>query len=161
MPGNSVSAQISCFPWVQPINLSFCSYVGRFIHAGYHMYSFRPSESQTEGAEYTNIQPFQRISHFLPRRPSHLRPDCIFPISISSIMHAYLITPACPNAPTSSTQPAYSSPQSRQPGTLHPVLRRPINQHPFSHHTHTRSPRIHQSDQPAPPPQKTHPPYRN
>ena len=40
-------------------------------------------------------------------------------------MHAYPITPACPDAPTSSAQPAYSSPRFRPPGTPHRVSRRP------------------------------------
>jgi hypothetical protein len=35
-------------------------------------------------------------------------------------LHIHVFTQVCPNAPTSSTQPVYSSLQSLPPGTLHP-----------------------------------------
>ena len=38
----------------------------------------------------------------------------------------YTLTPTCPNAPTSSAQPAYSSPRSPPPGIPHREWHRPI-----------------------------------
>ena len=43
-------------------------------------------------------------------------------------------TPVCPDVPTSSTRPAYLSPQSRRLETLHQGSRTPISYQPKSHH---------------------------
>lgn len=130
MPGIVVSrlntSRIPCLHRVEAQKSKpFTLTAGPFMLAIIYV-QFRTLDRRTEMQSNTTLNNLNSFfSSSLVDNPASPPPDCISPHFSFSIAHAYFITPACPNAPTSSTQPAYSSPQSRQPGTLHLVLRRP------------------------------------
>ena len=77
-----------------------------------------------------------------------------FPTPLRSFTPTYL------NAPTSSTQPAYSSPQSPQPKTPRPESHRPISSHISHSHPNHLSPSPPRSLSLATPPIPPHPPRK-
>ena len=117
-----ISSLMSSLHSVHILKFKLLIFSRPFVYAGYHI-NLLPHFEKTGPEDSDYIRARSILYSLAGCSPGHAL-SLSFPYAQS--LHANFITPAYPNAPISSRQPAYSSPQSLLPEKLHLISHRPI-----------------------------------